>query len=252
MNRLRCICMALCLLPLCAHSQSALPPDRNETLGFSLSFKGIGAAEAVIRFVPGDPQRIEARIDTKRLTSLLFSIHNLYQTEIDPHTGLPLTVRKRIDQSNLEQTLEIHYDRTTRLAQGGSLGVWPFLADAMDLFTMLFQLRQRSPAVGDSVAFALDIESQAWIASGLVLEGGELQGPDGKVSVRQVVLRFSRSGSTAARAWKTDLLTNRIARPEGMLTVCLGPPPANLPLLLQFGPAGQRVVMRLQSHQEGN
>ncbi|HQG45351.1 MAG TPA: hypothetical protein PLG50_06810, partial [bacterium] len=73
----------------------------------------------------------------------------------------------------------------------------------------------------------------------------------GRIRARQVVLRFSRRGGAAARAWKTDLLTNRIVRPEGLLTVYLGPPPANLPLLLQFGPSDQRVIMRLKRSQEG-
>ncbi|HNW59533.1 MAG TPA: DUF3108 domain-containing protein [bacterium] len=251
--------IALCLLPALLSARSALPPgDASqplafaETLRFSLSFKGMGAARAVVRFQPGDPQQIEARIDTRTLTSLIFSIHNLYRTEVDPASRLPRTVHKTIDQSNIRQELTIHYDRITGTARGGELGSWPFLPGAMDLFTMLYRLRQLSPVAGDSLSFPLDIESQAWLASGRVSDGGEESTPLGRVHVRQVTLRFSRSGSAVARAWKTDLLTNRIARPEGMLTILLGPPPQNLPLQLQFGPEGQRVVMRLQALEKGN
>jgi hypothetical protein len=57
--------------------------------------------------------------------------------------------------------------------------------------------------------------------------------------------------SIQQRPWKTDLLTNRIARPGGHLTIVLGPPPLNLPLVLTFGNEGKQVTMNLKHHDHG-
>jgi hypothetical protein len=245
------------LLPEPGSAQPRLPESPrsrffNERTEYALTFKGIGAAEASIQYSPGDPEKIVARIDTKALTSLIFAVHNRYEADLEPAAGLPATVRKDIAQKNIKQILEISYDRAARLGHGSNGAAWSIIPDAVDLFTMLFQLRMRSPLPGDSISFPLDIESQAWIATGVTLPGGEMTGPSGQTPTRKVILKFTRKAGTAARTWKTDLLTNRIARPDGMLTVFLGPPPEDIPLLLQFGQPGQQVIMRLVKYQKGS
>ncbi|GEM_PF-475787 len=242
-----------CPALLCAQEISAAGPlSFDETAEYTLAFKGLGAAQASIRFYPGDPQRIEARIDTRSLTSLIFSVHNTYQSRIDPSSGLPLAVKKNIDQSNIRQQLSIRYDRSENTAESSTPASWSILPGAMDLFTMLFQLRRLSLFPGAQVAFPLDIESQAWLASGQVEEGAEMESPCGRLKTRRIILHFSRMDQGSSRAWKTDLLTNRIARPDGMLTLFLGPPPEEIPLLIQFGPPGQQVTMRLKNYRGGN
>jgi len=239
--------------PLCAQENSTAGPlVFDETAEYSLAFKGLGAAQASIRFFPGTPQRIEARIDTRGLTSLIFSVHNTYQSHIDPSSGLPIVVEKNIAQSNIRQQLSIRYDRPDNTAESSTPASWSILPGAMDLFTMLFQLRRMSLPPGAKVAFPLDIESQAWLASGQVEKGGEMESPCGRLETRRITLHFSRMNQGSPRAWKTDLLTNRIARPDGMLTLFLGPPPEQIPLLIQFGPPGQQVSMRMKNYTRGN
>lgn len=222
-----------------------------ERARYDLSFKGIGAAEATIDYQPGSSGRISARIDTRRLTGLLFAIHNLYQVEVDTATGLPIRMHKSVHQSNIEQELRVTWERSEPRAHSDQGASWPVQPGALELFSMLFRLRQLSPQPGDSVTFPLDIESQSWIARGVVGQGENFNGPAGRMETRRLTLFFHSDSSVAARAWKTDLLTNRIARPEGELTIHLGPPPANLPVLLHFGPAGSRVTMRLKAYEKG-
>jgi len=233
-------------------SSAARTLEFDERAEYALALKGLAAAQASIHFYPERPQRIKARIDTRGLASLIFSIHNTYQTLIDPQTGLPVAVEKNIAQSNISQQLSIRYNRAENIAESSASASWPLMPGAMDLFTMLFQLRTLSPLPGDRVAFPLDIESQSWLAAGQVTGGGEMESPCGRLETRKITLQFSHSGQGPARTWKTDLLTNRIARPDGMLTIFIGPPPENIPLLIQFGPQGQQVSMRLKSYSKGN
>lgn len=245
--------LLLSFAPAAVRAQSAAAGPAGVTLSglqaeqarYDLTFKGIGAAEATIVYQPGSPGRITARIDTKRLTGLIFSIHNLYQVEVDTASGLPVRMHKSVHQSNIDQELRVIWDQSERRAHSSHGATWPVQPGALELFSMLFRLRQLSPQPGDSLTLPLDIESQSWMARGTVRRGEDFNGPLGRMETRRLTLFFHSDSSVAARAWKTDLLTNRIARPEGELTIHLGPPPANLPLLLHFGPAGSRVTMRL-------
>jgi hypothetical protein len=253
-----CLLMLVALCPL-LHPQAGGSgtacafsfPFSGEKAQYLLTFKGIGAAEASIQYIPGGQGRIQARIDTKALTSLIFSIHNIYETDVDLATGLPTAVRKEIAQSNITQSLQIHYDRPANTAKTGGGATWTIQPGAMDLFTMLYQLRLASPKPDEKISFPLDIESQKWIANGEATAGGEMKGPQGRVDTRKIILHFSSGDAAASRSWKTDLLTNRIARPDGQLTIFLGPPPDNIPMMLQFGPAGQQVTMRLKRYEKG-
>ena len=228
--------------PTTVHSSSGpfFSTFAREKAVYQLTFKGIGAAEASIIYLQGDTGTIKARIDTKVLTGLIFSIHNTYEADVDPAAGLPWEVRKEIAQSNLRQSLKISYDRAANAASGNNGASWHIQPGAMDLFTMLFRLRIHSPRPGDRFSFPLDIESQNWTASGEAFKGEEIKGPLGLLETRKIIFHFSRGSAPAARTWKTDLLTNRIARPDGQLTIFIGPPPENIPLLLQFGPPGSR------------
>jgi len=222
-----------------------------ERLKFSMSYHGLPAANSIMAFEidssgGGSMAKISARVDTKPLYNILFHIHNYYECQIETASGLPITSIKNIDQKNIKQYLEIQYDREHLLTTTNWGLTWHITPESYDLFSMLYKIRATNLNIGDSVNLVLHIEGQLWSVVGTVEKSDPVDGPFSDLPVMKIELLFTPFRPVTPRAWKTDLLTNRIARDQSTLTMWLGPPPQQLPLKLQFGTGKMQVTMKLQ------
>lgn len=223
-----------------------------ERLDFSLALRGVSAAKAHLLCDTLGPGQwtVTADLSTKFWADLVFPVHNIYQTTIDRCSSRIVETCKKIRQKNLSQEMRIVFDADKKQAHGypdGSRGI----SDSLQtLFAMLYQIRSMDLSLQDSVFCVLEIESQEWLVSGSVCDGESIPGPFAHLYVRDIILYFSPYRSVTPRSWKTDLLTNRIAR-SGRLLIRLGPPPENLPVWLQMGEGKQTVTLKLNSRKKG-
>lgn len=219
----------------------------NEQLLFSMKFKGLSTAKSRMSLQSkGDFVKILWTVHTRSIFNLLFHIDNRYESLIDRQSGELLETMKKIDQKNIQQIFHIRYDWKNLQARTDDGLHWQVEKNCIDLLTMLYQIRAMDPGKTMNLDFLLDVESQLWQVKGTVKGRGKIDGPFSHLSARQIVLTFQPSGQLKKRSWKTDLLTNRIARPGGELVLWLGSPPEQLPLLIQFGAEGSVVQMKLQ------
>jgi hypothetical protein len=219
-----------------------------EQLRFSLHRMGVTAADAQITCSAADQDRllISANIQTSFLINLFFPIHNRYETFLDRHTGRVLEISNVIKQKNISHNLTVRYDHSQGQAYGSNGEHWTMPSESQTLFAMLYQLRHMSVVAGDSVSCVLDAESQICRAAGRLHDVDAVDGPFSDLPVREVVLLFVAELG-GPRAWKTDLLTNRISRPQTKLLIRLGPRPESLPLWIQVGEGKGSVVMKLRA-----
>jgi hypothetical protein len=219
-----------------------------EQLDFSLQLRGVSAAKARMRCetVNAGSRQITADISTKFWADLIFPVHNVYQTVIDRQNGWVLETLKKIKQKNLSQEIRVVYDQPQLQAKSSMGDGWRIVPDHQTIFAMLYHLRGLDLCLSDSVFCVLDVESQLWRVSGTVYTGECVTGPFSRLAVRELALDFSPYENHVIRNWKTDLLTNRIAR-QGRLLIRLGPPPENLPLWIQLGSGKQTVTLKLVS-----
>ena len=224
-------------------ANAAFPFDR-EQLFFSMKFHGLPSATVTMqaRVTEQGMVKISSDVNTKPLYNLLFHIHNHYETFIAQDSGLPIRSVKKIDQKNIRQQLEIVYDRDLALARTSWDSTWTITADAYDLFSMLYKIRRSTK---DTLNMTVHIEGQLWRVSGVFEKAAPTKGKFGKLAARTITLSFRPYDIVHPRTWKTDLLTNRIARANSKLIITLGPPPDNLPILLRFGAGDSSVEMRL-------
>ncbi len=250
MKRAPVILLAV-LLPVLVAAQPPFRSFHQERLTYSLSSGGLGAADAEFTFTRGGRDSIHVRIDTRPWSSLIFSIHNRYHAALDTLTGLLLQTGKDIRQRNIAQSMTIHYDYGQKRARSTEGHSWPLHGAALDLFSMLYHLRTLRPDSLATLRLPVFIEGQSYWAEGAPPVATVLNTPWGALPVTLLDLVFVPADTIGPRNWKTDLLTNRIARPGGRLTIALGPAPQHLPLRLIFGGDGKKVTMTLKSFSRG-
>ncbi len=201
---------------------------KNEQLTYDVMYKGLNVANARMWIEENDSTiTLNWTVDTKGLAQILFHVNNVYQVELDSN-GRLLQARKLIDQKNIQQTWTIQYDWMSSLAKANQGFAWPVVHDCSNLLAMLYEIRSRPLVAGDSLNYVLDIESQIWHLTGLVssFDVGNLQGSE-------IVFSFSPALDIVERAWKTDIITNRMGGHNSRLVIRLGP--QQRPLLVQFG-----------------
>lgn len=219
----------------------------NEHLVFSMKFKGLSTAKSQMSLQSKNGfVKISWTVHTRSIFNLLFHIDNRYESWIDSQSGALLETMKQIDQKNIQQRFHIRYDWENLQAQTDDSLRWPIKENCIDLLTMLYQVRAMDWDSAAPADFLLDVESQLWRVRGAKTSREKIDGPFSQLPAQQIVLIFSPLEKVKKRAWKTDLLTNRIARPGGELLIWLGPPPQRLPLLIQFGAEGSIAQMKLQ------
>ena len=228
--------------PTSVNYQAIVDRFQGETLEFSLHYKGMSAATSHMWIETNkESAKIIWTARTKSFAGLLFKIDNRYETLLYS-SGQLCQVSKVIRQKNIEDSWQMSYDWDALMVRTNQQYQWPILADCQNILSLLYDLRTRSFADGDSMAYVLDVESQLWRLEGSVRDA-KVAG--GNLGEQVIVFSFQPALDIKKRRWKTDLLTNRLARRSSTLTVKLGPAPHRLPLWLQFGEKDERVEMRL-------
>ncbi len=218
----------------------------NERLEFNLIYKGLNSVESKMWVEKADSStyKIIWTVKTRPLYSLLFNINNRYEALFDTTSQQLLETRKEVRQKNIKQSWRTiyHWDSLEAVTdQGWS---WPIVKQSQNVLWMLYDLRLRPLAVNDSLSYILDVESQIWQLKGVVK-------PVDNSKEISILFSFSPARPIKPRKWKTDLLTNRLAREHSSLYIQLGPPPARVPKLIRFGTREESVEMKLDSRTVG-
>lgn len=244
MKRLFCLLLGVWSLVSAqtAGTTGCMEKQLNETLDYSMQLHGLPAARAQLSCERTAGITLSAAINTNALTGLVFKIHNYYTTTLDEQ-GRLREYSKQIDQHNITQSLRITYDHPRMLATTDDNRQWTVSPGVLNLFALLYRLRYTDWRAEQLLSIDLDIESQPWHA---LCASREVSNRviAGVAAERMIEISFTAAAAITPRAWKTDLLTNRITR-GGKLYVLLGPAPDHLPLFLQFGEGSNRVEMKL-------
>jgi len=213
-----------------------------EQLEYHLSYKGIKAATSKMWLETHDSTTtIIWTVKSRPFVTLLFKIDNRYEAIIDKN-GRLLRANKTIDQKNIRQQWTIDYSRKISRATSNRNYNWPITADCRHILSMLYDLRERTLTPGESLHYILDVESQIWQLDGNVRP---IHDQAGNFQAYEIVFHFSPALDIKQRAWKTDLLTNRLARKDSQLTIRLGR--QRRPLLIRFGGDDGIVEMKLRN-----
>lgn len=222
----------------------------NEKLEFSMKYKGIQSATCTMSVDVQDfVFNATWRINTKPVFNLLFKIRNTYQSEFSLNQCRILKSEKKIVQKNIHQNLSIKYDWENLAAISNVDSTWQIPSQGCyDLLSMIYKLRTIKSNELDSTRFIVDIESQIWNVHVSLLGNEKLENDLDISNVELVELTLLPYGTRVKRKWKTDLLNNRISRPNAKVQIWLGPFPQRLPLKMRFGPEDSGVEMNLNSY----
>ena len=215
----------------------------NERLEYDLFYKGMNAATSQLWFeADSDYVAIIWQAKTKPLAGLLFKINNRYETIVNLN-GRLVQANKTVHQKNISESWQIVYRWDDLVAHTEPNGDWPILPGCQNILSMLYDVRCQNLTHGDSIDYLIDVESQIWRLLGIVQDQLD---SDGNLAEQDIVFSFQPAMPILKRAWKTDLLTNRLARQSSTLVFRFGPEPARLPLSIKFGDKSDRVEMRLK------
>lgn len=216
---------------------------QNERLNFEMVFKGLDAVNAEMWLEHNDSTTmLHWRLDTKPVVQFLFRVNNSYLVILDAN-GRMIETRKTVNQKNIQQDWTIKYDFDAKRAFSNHDFDWPIVDNCMNVLALLYDMRTRNIVNGDSLNYILDIESQIWQVDGVVQSVME----DGNFIAHEIVYSFSPALDIFERAWKTDIVTNRMGRHNSTLTIRLGPAPDFKPLLVRFGNKKTEIEMRLRN-----
>ncbi len=218
----------------------------NEEYAYTMKFNGKSTANSILKFKQTDPATMEITwlLKAKAVYKLIFSVDNVYQSFVNISTGLPEALYKNIKQKNISQSWRTVYNRDLLTAATDNGQQWPIQKGSLDILSLIWALRNGNPAPGDSLCYLLDIESHLWRLTGRVVPaaGHETKPLKGD---RQVEFTFAPAQPVSRRAWKTDLLTNRISRADTKLTISFSTSPDNVPVYLKFVNSDNTVEMLL-------
>jgi len=182
---------------------------------------------------PQPPQiKLKVQAQTVGVFSFLFKVDNLYETVFSGDNFMPDYLFKKVDQKNIQQIWTIRYLQTEHLAVIDSSRRWEIPPQCHNYFSMLFFLRHQPLQLNDTYRFNLDVEYLGWQVTAQVLDKTVLLLSQQDLATIKVELNFSPFKSDQQRPWKTDLLTNRIAKEAE-------------PMFIWFGDDDQRLIYRV-------
>jgi len=248
--------IVLCLLLSCAEARSELVADqprpatgRVEIIAYDLTYFGLPASSIVFETrSPCDSSKIliHAEARSSGLWSKLFRVDNRYQTRIDRRRLLPVEYSKQIDQKNVQHAWTITYHQDQQRAVIDSARVWSIPSDCHNFFSMLYRIRRFDFERGDSLVLNLDVETLLWRVT-IRREAFEaLSTPEGKFDAIKLACDFEPLNPDYKRPWKTDVLTNRIARADatGYIWISRDAPRVLLKIDYQFSVAALHARLR--------
>lgn len=181
----------------------------------------------------------------------LFSLNNAYETFMDKNTLLPLRTEKKIRQKNISHELKITYNHPAGRASLADSVFWEIPRNCYDYFSMLYFLRTLSLDQFHSLHFFLDSEyliSEVTVT--LKSEGELVNVPAGRFNTIRLELSFTQK-TQEERPWKTDLLTNRLAKPGSVVTIWFSNDEFRLPVKISYGNSLIKTSIELNSYSRG-
>jgi len=183
---------------------------------------------------PPQPAQIKLKVQaqTVGVFSFLFKVDNLYETVFSGDNFMPDYLYKKVDQKNIQQTWTIRYHQTEHLAVLDSTRRWEIPPQCHNYFSMLFFLRNQPLQLNETYCFNLDVECLGWQVTAQVLDKTVLSLNQQDLATIKMELNFAPFKCDQQRPWKTDLLTNRIAKEAE-------------PMFIWFGDDDQRLIYRV-------
>jgi len=243
-------CTIIAMFPDSHSAQDKTKSYLGEQLHYNLEYLNVsvGTMDFVIREIETvnsvDTYHLEVTANTNRLFSPLFRVNNQYESYFDTASFLPQLIKKRIKQKNIEHQFALYFDQKKHQAILADTLFWDIPESCFSFFSMLYFLRDQYYAPGDTIQFYMDSENL--LSRGQATLSGEenLSLPMGKFKAIKINLEF-KPLSEEQRPWKTDLLTNRLAKPNSAISLWLSDDKLRLPLIFQFIQKGFDVKMIL-------
>jgi hypothetical protein len=222
-----------------------------EKLHYTLKYGLVGSASACLtaeQTTDNDSLLvISCQMKTSPLTSLLFHIDNLYQSWLNIETGMPLKTKKKIDQTNIKQQFTTFYHYDSLYARTSDDTSWPILSGCLDLFGFIYHLRCMNLNKPSDDKVLIDLESHLWSVEVESAPAIDRFKKFKTIKMDRVVATLEPAGQIAPRAWKTDLLFNRLSKKGAKLIVYLGPSPRRIPYVMEFGCEDEMIRMQLNT-----
>jgi hypothetical protein len=220
--------------------QNIQPVYFGERLNFSMKYLNMKVAN--LEFSVSDsiknlsqPQhQLSIKAYSTPFATKLFKINNSYTTLFFSDNFLPLKSTKKIDQKNIQQKVVLDFDHQNYQATFNDSISWFLPSPCYDYFSMLYFLRSYPWEKHDTLSFFLDSEYLISKVEAILLQESEiLKVPCGKFSTIKIQLNF-KSTTKVKRPWKTDILTNRLAKPGSKLNIWLSNDRQRLPLKIFY------------------
>jgi hypothetical protein len=220
-----------------------------EKLHYTLKYGLVGSASACLTAeqTTGNDSLlvISCQMKTSPLTSLLFHIDNLYQSWLSIETGMPLKTKKMIDQTNIRQQFTTFYHYDSLHARTSDDKSWPILSGCLDLFGFIYHLRCMNLNKRSDDKVLIDLESHLWSVEVESASAIDRFKKFKSIKMDRIVATLEPAGQIVPRAWKTDLVFNRLSKKGAKLVVYLGPPPRRIPYIMEFGCEDEIIRMQL-------
>ncbi len=164
----------------------------------------------------------------------LFKIDNNYKTYFKTENFLPLKSIKNINQKNIQHELTINFDHQIHQASINDSIFWIIPNPCYDYFSMLYFIRSLPWNKDDTLSFFLDSEYLISKVEAVVMpENKILKVPCGKFKTIKIQMKFQLL-TKKNRPWKTDIITNRLAKPGSKLNIWLSDDEFRLPLKISY------------------
>jgi len=182
------------------------------------------------------------------LPSRLFKLDNSYYTSFASADFLPRQAKKTINQKNIQHEVVIHFDLRQHLARLNDSLAYSIPYPCFDYFSMLYFVRSRHWEIGDTLQFYLDSEFLISSVKAMLLsETEKLHLPVGKFEAIKISLKMSQFAGEQ-RPWKTDLLTNRLAKPGSEMIIFLSADERHIPLKITYTQSLTNTTITLTSY----
>lgn len=206
-----------------------------EQLSYSMRYGSFHAGEFNTEVLRTSEGRItlKATMRTPALYRRFFWADNSYLSEVD--TALvPRRVVKKIRQKNIAHTIEYVFDPLKGTAKTTDGREWPAPQETRDILSLVYHLRTRPLARGEKRVYVLDGEGLTWRVTAENLGPEKVDVPAGKYTAHKILLRTVGATSPGWRAWKTDILTNRLAGATSGLFIWISTSEGRVPVQMVF------------------
>ncbi len=211
------------------------PAAVKERLTYKMRYGQFQAGQFQIEAVKSSDTALtlKATMRTPALYRKFFWADNVYATEVDQEL-LPQRVVKEIRQKNIAHTIEYLFDRSGEVARTTDGRQWQAPMGTRDILSLVYHLRMYPLVPGEKRAYILDGEGLVWRLTAENLGPEHVRGPAGSCTADKVLLRFIGTPSPGWRAWKTDILTNRLSSASSGIFIWFSVGEARVPVQMLF------------------